>query len=710
MSVLESIRNKSGLAITVVGGALILFVISDMLQSNGYLFGGGSDNSLGEINGDKIDIKYFESKVKENEGFYRQRQEDPTKPIDQNTIETLREQTWQQIVGEVIMQNEYKEVGITVSIDELRDMVQGENIHPQIQSAPIFQNQQTGQFDRSLVTRFFQNLMESTDENAKQQWAMFEKGIKQEAEAKKYAALISKAIYATNLEGKAKMQARTQTADYNMIALIFNTIADSTIAEDESALKSYFNKNSKKYLAKDNLRKIDFVLFDITPTGQDTANIEKWVAEKTGEFASATNDTLFVDLNSDTKFDTVAHNLSFYPEAIRGQLFNSPVGAIVGPMFDNGSFKIYKVSGIKEGQSYNMRASHILFKTDGPTKQDTLNTMKKAQEVLAEIRRGADFGEKAAQYGTDGTASQGGDLGWFTEGQMVKEFNDYVLKGNKGDMSIVKTQFGIHIVKITEAKTKKLVCAGVLERKLEAGEQTTNSVYNQASQFAAAVSGDEAFETSAANLGLTKRQSDNIRENDKVLAGMQDAREVVRWAYNAKLNDVSEVFTVGSNFYIVAKLTGISEKGKADFETVKEKVLADYRKERKAEMLIEKAQNAITANSSDINKLAADLQSFVVPTTTQTFEAANVAYIGVDNLFIGTLFGTKEKSKILGPVKGDNAVYIYVLNNISEGDNVTDYTDYKNEIRTQNAQRLEYGSFDLLKELYGTKDNRYKFY
>jgi peptidyl-prolyl cis-trans isomerase D len=336
--------------------------------------------------------------------------------------------------------------------------------------------------------------------------------------------------------------------------------------------------------------------------------------------------------------------------------------------------------------------------------------MKKAQEVLAEIRRGADFGEKASQYGTDGTASQGGDLGWFTEGQMVKEFNDYVLKGNKGDMGIVKTQFGIHIVKITEAKTKKLVCAGMLERKLEAGEQTTNSIYNQASQFAAAVSGDEAFETAAANLGLTKRQSDNIRENDKVLAGMQDAREVVRWAYNAKLNDVSEVFTLGSNFYIVAKLTGVSEKGKADFETVKEKVLADYRKERKAEMLVEKAQTAITANSADINKLAADLQSFVVPTTTQTFEAANVAYIGVDNLFIGTLFGTKEKGKILGPVKGDNAVYIYVLNNITKGDNVTDYTDYKNEIRTQNAQRLEYGSFDLLKELYGTKDNRFRFY
>jgi hypothetical protein len=127
-------------------------------------------------------------------------------------------------------------------------------------------------------------------------------------------------------------------------------------------------------------------------------------------------------------------------------------------------------------------------------------------------------------------------------------------------------------------------------------------------------------------------------------------------------------------------------------------------------MLIEKAQTAITANSADINKLAADLQSFVVPTTTQTFEAANVAYIGVDNLFIGTLFGTKEKGKILGPVKGDNAVYIYVLNNITEGDNVTDYTDYKNEIRTQNAQRLEYGSFDLLKELYGTKDNRFRFY
>jgi len=262
-------------------------------------------------------------------------------------------------------------------------------------------------------------------------------------------------------------------------------------------LKSFFKTISYKYKAKDNLRKVDYVLFDIIPSTEDSANILKWVQDQVTQFAQATNDTLYVDLNSDTKFDTVAHTKNFYPENVQNALFSGNVGDVIGPVFSEGKYRLYKVTGIKEDEKFTMKASHILFRTEGATKEDTLKTLKKAQEVMAEIRRGASFEEKAAQYGTDGTASRGGDLGWFQEGQMVAEFNDYVKKGKKGDMGIVKTQFGIHIVKITEDKTKKAVCAGVLERAIEAGEQTTNMAYNKASQFAAALAGNDDFESSS---------------------------------------------------------------------------------------------------------------------------------------------------------------------------------------------------------------------
>lgn len=703
MSVLEKIRSKSGLAIVVVGGALALFVISDALQSNSRIFG-GNDNNVGIIDGDAINVKQFEQAFEKNLANYKTRSQQAN--IDQNTTDMIREQTWNQLVQEGLMTKEYQDLGITVTNDELYELVQGSDPHPQIKSAPIFQNQQTGQYDRSLVVRFLKNMNESTNEADKAQWLEFETGLLKETESKKYNALFKKGVYATSLEAKDLWNKRNRTTDMDIVAVNYFSIADSTIAVDDGELKSYFNKNYKKYAEKANSRKIEYVTFSVVPTKEDSASILKWANDQVPQFAAAANDTLYVDVNSDVKFDTVAHPRSFYPEEVQARLFSDSVGSVIGPIFSNGKFRIYKVAGIKNDSLFQMRASHILFKTEN---NDTPATIRKAQQVMAEIRGGADFGEKAAQYGTDGTSSRGGDLGWFTEGQMVKEFNDYVKRGNKGDMGIVKTQFGVHIVKITENKTKKTVTAGVLERGIEPSESTINTAFNQASQFAAiAQGGAEKFEAAVVEKGVAKGVADNLKETDKSIAGMTEGREVVRWAFNAKVDDVSEVFSVGDK-YIVAILTQIKEKDKANFEDVKERVTVDYRKEKKAEQLMEKVKTAMTG-AATVQDIATKLQVAVTPIVGQTLENGNIAYIGPDNTFIGTIFGTKTTGKIVGPIKGDNAVYVANIIRFTDGTSVPDYVPFKAEIQNQLSQRVEYGTFDVLKEMKNVKDNRYKFY
>lgn len=703
MSVLEKIRNKSGLAIVVVGGALALFVISDALNSNSRLFS-GNDNNVGVIDGESVSIKTFEQEYEKNLATYKMRSQQPN--IDQNTQDMIREQTWNQMIMDGLMSKQYAELGISVTNDELFELVQGEDPHPQIKSAPLFQNQQTGQYDRGLVVRFLKEMSEGTNEEAKTQWLEFENGLVKETESKKYNALFKKGVYATSLEAKSLYVKRNRTTDMDIVAVNLFSIPDSTIEATDSDLKSYLNKNYKKYAEKVNSRKLEFVTFDVVPTGEDSANILKWVSDQTTQFAAATNDTLYVDVNSDTRFDTVAHPRSYYPEDVQARLFSDSVGTVIGPIFSNGTYKIYKIAGIKNDSLYQMRASHILFKVEN---NDTPATMKKAQQVLAEIRGGADFAEKAAQYGTDGTSSRGGDLGWFAEGAMVKEFNDYVKKSNKGDMAIVKTQFGIHIVKVTENKTKKTVAAGVLERAIAPSEVTTNTTFNAASQFAAAANGDsKQFDAIVTEKGLTKRVADNLRENDKSLAGMPDAREVVRWAYQASIGDVSEVFSVGDK-YIVATLVQIKDKDKADFDAVKERLTADYRKEKKAEQLMETVKTQM-AGATTLQDIASKLQVAVTPIVGQTFENSNIAYIGPDNTFIGTIFGTTTTGKIIGPIKGDNAVYVANIIRFSDGPQVPEYTAYKDEIQNQLSQRMEYGTFDVLKELKDVKDNRYKFY
>jgi peptidyl-prolyl cis-trans isomerase D len=703
MSVLEKIRNKSGLAIVVVGGALALFVISDALNSNSRMFG-GNDNNVGVIDGESVSIKQFEQEFEKNLANYKMRSQQES--VDQNTSDMIREQTWNQIIMDGLMAKQYGELGISVTNDELFELVQGENPHEQIRTAPIFQNQQTGQYDRSLVVRFLKNMEEGTDEAAKKQWLEFETGLVKETESKKYNALFKKGVYATNLEAKALYVKRNRTTDMDIVAVNLFSIPDSSVTVTDSELKSYLNNNYKKYAEKMNGRKLEFVTFDVIPTGDDSANVLKWVSDQVTQFAAATNDTLYVDVNSDTRFDTLAHPRSFYPEEVQARLFSDSVGSIIGPIYANGKYRIYKVEGVKNDSLFQMRASHILFKVEN---NDTPATMKKAQEVLAEIRKGADFGEKAAQYGTDGTSSRGGDLGWFTEGQMVKEFNDYVKKGNKGDMAIVKTQFGIHIVKVTENKTKKTVVAGVLERGVEPSEATTNQTYNDASQFASiATGGAEAFDAAIAEKGLSKRVADNLRETDKSLAGLSEAREVIRWAYNASIGDVSEVMSIGDK-YIVATLVAVKEKDKANFEDVKERLTADFRKEKKAEQLMEKVK-AEMAGATTLQDIATKLQVAVTPIVGQTMENSNIAYIGPDNTFIGTIFGTETIGKIIGPIKGDNAVYVANIIRFSDGPQVPEYTAYKDEIQNQLSQRMEYGSLDVLKQLKDVKDNRYKFY
>lgn len=704
MSILEKIRNKSGLAIVFVGGALALFVISDALQSNSQIFGGSQSNDLGVVAGEKISPKIFEQKVAINLENRRQ-QMGPDAKIEQGIIDMVREETWSQMVMETLMGGEYEELGIKVTNEELFDLIQGEDPHPQIKSAPIFQNQQQ-QFDRTLVIRFLKETEASTDPERKKQWLTFEDGLLNEQQSKKYYALIRKGVYATSLEARHTFVNRSRSMDVDAVALNYFSIADSTIKVEDADLKSYMDKNQSKYAEKDNSRKLEFITFDAVASSEDTAAAQKWVSEQLVKFASTTNDTLYVDANSEVKFDPTAKSRADYPADIVDRLFRDSVGSIIGPIFKDGKYNIYKIVGTKQDTIFQMRASHILFKTEN---NDTAATLKKAAEVMAQIKGGADFGAMAAQYGTDGTAQRSGDLGWFKEGSMVKEFNDAVLAGKKGDMKIVKTQFGIHILKITEDKTKKLVCAGLLSRGVLPSEATTSGAYNAASQFLANAADADAFIKTATEKNMIRRTAEYVRENDKQLGGvLQEAREIVRWAFTAKKGDVSEVFLINDK-YIVATLTAVREKGKADFETVKSRLEADYRKEKKAEQLFEKATAAMSGVNS-IQNLATKLQLSVTPIVGQTFDNSNVAYIGPDMKMVGTLFGTKTTGKIFGPVKGDNAVYVYAINKFTESPEMKDLTAYKTEVQNQLTQRVEYTVFETLKELKKVEDNRYKFF
>ncbi len=705
MAILTKIRNRSGLAIGAVGLALALFVISDAVNNNMGLFGGSQVTDVGEIDGEKISAKEFDAKYQLNIDNYLKRSGQES--MDENTKTQLRDQTWNQVLNDFLMAKQYDGLGLTVSEDELSDMVFGNNIHPQIRQS--FTDPNTGMFDINNVKRYLKQVTEGTDENAKAQWKEFEDYIVTETLQRKYATLLKKGVYGTSLEAKNLYASRSQSAEVNLIAMPYFTIADSTITADDNELKSYFKKNLDKYKEKENSRKLEFVVWDFAPTSEDSAVVQKWAFDQLPQFQMAENDTAYVDVNSDVKFDPTPKRRSEYPESVQAKLFNDSVGTVVGPLFENGSWTLFKISGVKQDSVFSMKASHILIRVEGATDLDTSNAQKKANDILSRIKKGEDFAVLAAEFGTDGTKDRGGDLGWFTEGSMVKEFNDAVKSHNKGDVFVTKTQFGFHIIKVTGDKSKKTVCAAVLSRAVGASEKTTSIAFNEASQFAAASRNAEDFAKNVEEKKIVKRIGEFVRETDNFLPGYSEAREAVRWAYNAKVGDVSDVLTVGEDKYVILTLTAIREKGKSNFEAAKERVLNDYRKDKKAEQMSEKMTKAMESGSS-LDALSKSLNQPVTPVPSLTFENASIPYIGFDPIFAGTVAGTSEINKVKGPIKGDAAVYAYQVTKISPAAPAANYDAQKAEISNTLTQKIEYNYFEVLKEIKKVKDNRHLFY
>lgn len=706
MAILTKIRNRSGLAIGAVGLALGLFVVSDALNSNSALFSSGNrSNDVGEIDGESIGIKQFEEKLEINTANFKKRTQQEN--LDEATRGQVRETTWNQFLNDYMLLKEYKDLGIEMSEEELADIIYGSNIHPQIKQS--FTDPATNTFDVNNVKRYLKQMSEGTDEATKLQWKEFEDYLVTETLQKKYSTLLKKGVYATTFEAKSTYYAREKSAELNFVALAYTTIADSTIAAEEGELKSYFKKNMDKYKERENSRKLEFVVWDFAATSQDSADIQKWANDQVEQFRASDNDTAYVDLNGDTKFDPTAKPRSLFPAEIQDRLFNDSVGSVIGPIFKDGKYQIYKISGIKMDTAFTMRASHILIKVDGPTMADTLIAKKKANDILNRVKNGESFEVLAGQFGTDGTKDKGGDLGWFPEGQMVKEFNDAVKRGKKGDQFVLKTQFGFHVIKITEDKTKKQVCAGILERVIEPSEKTSSIAYNEASQFAATSQNAEDFNKNCEEKKITKRIAEFVRETDNFLPGFSEAREAVRWAFNAKVGAVSEVMTIGNDKYAIATLTLIREKGKANFESSKERVTNDYRKDKKAEQLLDKLKIAMEG-ASNLDAVSRKMNQSVTPVASQTFENASVPYVGYDVSFAGIVAGTTSLNKLIGPVKGDAAVYAFQISKITPPAEIKDFSTQKNELMNALQQKLEYGYFEVVKELRNVKDKRYMFY
>ena len=705
MALITKIREKSGIAAAAIAISLIFFLIGgDIFSGNSRFFGGSSD-VVGEIGGEKINYKDFQKKVEDAAQNYTQQA--GRSPGEQETSQ-MRDQIWNQYILDLAYGKEYEALGLSVSSKELVDMVQGENIHPSVRQQ--FTNPQTGQFDKTYVIQFLKNF--KTMPVAQQQaWASFEKSLAQDRLRTKYENLMKMSTYTTNAEAQKEYVAQTSKVDAHYLYVPFYSVADSTVKVTDSQLEDYLGKHKDAFIGQ-NTRSIQYVTFPVIPSKQDTASFYNDIKRLAKELAISKNDSAFAMMNSDVKTPYYV-TMAEIPESVKGSLGSMTPGGIYGPFKNGMSYSIYKYGGIQKDSLFTVRASHILIQA-AKTASDSVKATarKRAEGILAQIRGGASFEAMAQQFGTDGTAQQGGDLGYFkNNGSMVKPFENAIFgfSGTGLLANIVETDFGFHIVKVTEAKTNTRYKLAAVNRTIAPSQATMDEVLRKADAFATENDTKDKFEASLKkDRTLLMLRGDKIPEGAAGFNNLQNARDIVRWAFNSdtKIGSISTVFQ-NENQYIVALETGSTDKNKVKIDDFRDELTAKVRGEMKAEMITKKLTGITGTLEQMAQKYGAG--ALVETVTDLTLAQGVLTSAGADPTALGKAFGLKigQKSK---PFKGEAGVFVMETTKSTPAPAMADLTMYKNSSKMMAAQRASYYINEAIKENAKVVDNRAKFY
>lgn len=706
MALINTIREKSGWAVGTVAIGMLLFIVGgDLVGGKNRLFNRNA-NVVGEVSGEKVELEDFNNTLEQaKQSFINQQGRQP----DDQTMGYLRDQAWNQTIFRIAYQKEFDKLGLNTSEDEVWDMIQGKNIHPSLRQS--FTDQQTGQFDRSKVLEFLQNL-DKQQPQMQDSWQNFEANLSPERTAQKYTNLLKMSTYVTTAEAKRYDEDQNTRASIRYLFIPYFSISDSAVKVTDDQLQGYLDRNKGRYKVEDG-RSIEYVAISVTPSKEDTAAVRQSADQLATQFASAPNDSLFVKLNSDQPYNKNFLSAADLPEKLRQQM-PLAVGKVYGPYAENGSIGIYKVTAEKAGEQSAARASHILIKPDAQTPEAEAAAKAKATEILNKIKGGADFAAMAKQYGTDGTVSTGGDLGWFQSGRMVPEFEKAVFGAKSAGLlpAPVKTSFGYHIIKVTNAKTSLTYQVAAVQKAITPSDATRDAAYARAQELKGQATDQESFEKAVAkDKTLQKQEAKGLGRGDRNVNSLQNARELVRWAYgtaqkSTKVGDVSEVFDIGDQ-YVVAVLTGERSKGTADIASIKPELSATVRNEEKAKQIIAKLQG----KTGTLEQLAAAYGAAAQVKTADgvVLGSGTIPGLGNEPLAVGKSFGLKAGQKS-APIEGEQGVLIVEPVSVQKPTAANDLVNVRKQLTSQRQNRADGLIYEAVKNNANIKDERNKFF
>jgi peptidyl-prolyl cis-trans isomerase D len=702
MALIGTLRTKmTKWVVGAVALSLGAFIVGSDLFGNGprSIFG-GDQNAVGEIAGTSISLEEFQAVVQERENNYilsfgRQ--------AGEREMPTLRQQAWDLLIARKAIVPQYDKVGVEVTSDEVWDMIQGKNVDENVKSSFL---DSAGNFDRNRLIQYLQqiNSMPAGSE-ARVRWDIFKSDLVPARSRIKYENLLVKTAYVTEAEAEKDYHVQNDVAEIKFLYVPFFAISDSAVKVTDSDLKAYYEKNKNKYKTVAT-RNISYVTFPVIPSAQDSTDIRTEMDRIAADFKLTPDDSLFAASNSDGANPYTKYTPSSLPASIDQKTLVA--GTVTGPFIDGNNYKIVKVVRVGKDTIYNAKASHILIRWDDPSDASKKKAKEKARKILADIKGGASFAAKAKEFGTDGTASKGGDLGWFSSGQMVKPFEKAVFDAKKtGVLSdVVETEFGYHLIEVTGVKDNTSYTIATIEREITPSDETQNEAFRKADFFTNDISSIDAFKEKAKKENLVVAEANNIGTSDRRINSINEARNVVMWLFReATVGKISEVFDL-DDIYMVAVMTGETEEGYKSFDQVKEEITPLVRNQMKGKMLIEK----INAQKGSFDEIAKTIGSDAVAGSSSDLKlnTNSLPSAGFDPIAVGKAFSL-ENGKRSQPFAGENGVLVIEAQNKTVAPAVGDYSIFKSQLK-QTVDAKSYNIMEAVKEGSNIKDTRYKFY
>jgi len=667
MAVIQKIRNKYGkVAAGVIVVALVGFILMDAASGKfGDYF--GRNTSVVKVNGDKIDVKEYSQNMKDFETLYTLYSKNHT--LDEATRAQMNEEALKLEIYEKLSGVECEKLGVTTTKEEERELIYSPNADPMVQQfalqgTTIFSNPETGRFDPARVQAFEKQADQyDPSGNARKAWETVKAYVIHNHIVTKFNFLFINGVYTPKFILERQADDANQAGNITYVKVPFTTVADKDVPVTDDDLKAYVKKYSSRFKVDEPSRSIEYVSFDIKPSHEDTARALDALNQIKNDFAAATDNESFVNRNSENKYAPVWVNKKAVTKPFEDSIVSLPVGGVYGPYYSNSMYKITKVMERKELPD-TVKCRHILVRTKAQGREMMTDSAAKLRldSAVAAIKAGGDFKALALKYSDDEGSSKNGGEYIFSVSQKTgisKEFGDFVFEGHTGENKIVKVEndnySGYHYIEILEQKNiQPAVKIATIEKSLYAGDNTVNGIYAKATEFAGNNTSATAFDDAVKAKGLDKKVGENIKVHDFQIQGIGPAREMVRWIYDAKVGDVSNVFTLdGHN--VVAKLVSIQDKGTMNITaSIKPMLEGMVRNEKKADMLLAKYKGVTSLQAA-----AQTSGQQVQHADSVTLGASYVANLGYVPAVLGYSFYPGFQVNTVSPaIKGEDAIYL----------------------------------------------------